>query len=103
MGDFRCVIVVFEVDEVSIDQRVVDASVSQDLHNVEDVFRFVVFHRGFVVSKSVKTDLHQSWILHFECDLFALSLVALSHYVWIGWEQGLRVFWQGVEHACQLG
>ncbi len=50
----------------------------QDLHNMEDVFRFVVFHCGFVVSECVEADLRQSWILHFECDLFALSLVAFA-------------------------
>ncbi len=58
MGYFRCVVVVFEVDEVSIDSRVVDASVPQDLHDVENVFRLVIFHCCFVVSECVWTDLH---------------------------------------------
>lgn len=58
MSDFRRVVVVFEVDEMGVNQSVVDASVSQDLHDVEDVFRLVIFHCCFVVSECVEADLH---------------------------------------------
>ena len=57
MGDFCCVVVVSKVDEVSVDEGVVDVSVPENLHNVEDVFRFMVFNCGFVMAECMKADL----------------------------------------------
>ena len=42
---------------VSVNQRVVDASVPQDLYDVENVFRLVIFHCCFVVSECVEVNL----------------------------------------------
>ncbi len=57
MCDFGGVFVVFEVYEMGVDEGVLDASVSEDLHYVEDVFGAVIFHRGFPVAESVEADL----------------------------------------------
>ena len=79
MGYFCCVVVVFEVYELCVDEGVVDVFVAEDLHDVEDVFGFVVFHCCFVVAECVEADLHESWVLEFVGDLFALSLEAFAH------------------------
>jgi len=58
VGDFCGVFVVFEVYELGVDEGVLDASVSEDLHDVEDVFCAVVFHGCFPVAKGVEAYLH---------------------------------------------
>jgi hypothetical protein len=86
-----------------VDQSVPDVLVPEDFYDLKNALCLVVLHCGFVVSECMKADLCKSWILHFEYDLSASSLVALSHYIWVRWEQRLRVFRQGVKHACQFG
>jgi hypothetical protein len=40
----------FEADELSIEEGVLDVSVSEHFHDVKDVFGLSVFHGGFPVS-----------------------------------------------------
>ena len=64
---------------MGVDEGVFDVSVSEELHDVEDVFGFVIFHCGFPVSECVEGYLRYSWVFEFGCDSFALSLIAFSH------------------------
>jgi hypothetical protein len=42
---------------MGVDEGVLNASVAEDSHDVEDVFGFLVFHGGFEVSKRMKGEL----------------------------------------------
>jgi hypothetical protein len=53
-GDSRCIFVVFEAYELGIDKGVFDVPISEELHSVENVFGFVIIHRGFPVPECVK-------------------------------------------------
>jgi len=56
------------VDKLGVYEGVFDVSVSEELHDVENVFCFVIFHRGFPVSECVEGYLHYSWVFEFSCD-----------------------------------
>ena len=43
------VIVVLEADELSVEESVLDVSVAEHFHDVQDISGFVVFHGGFPV------------------------------------------------------
>lgn len=74
MGYLDCVIVVFEVNEVCVDEGVVDVSVAQDPHYVEDVLGFVVFHGRFEVSERVEGDLVDPRVVQLRSHFLALAL-----------------------------
>ena len=52
---------------VYVDQRVFDVFVAEQLHNVDYVFGFMVFHSGFPVAESVEVYLHYSGVGEFSC------------------------------------
>ena len=52
--------------------------VPQKLHDVEDVFGFVVFHGGFPVAQGVEGYAIESGVSQFLCYPFSLFLVASS-------------------------
>jgi hypothetical protein len=99
VGYFGRVIVVFEVDQMRVDEGVVDVSVTEELHDVKNVLGLVVFHCGFPVSEGVEFDLEEPWVLQLGGGAFALYLVCLSHCrrVWV--EQSWHILWQGLDHA----
>ena len=69
LGHFADVRVhVFEAHELSVLERVLDSSVAQYLHDVQDVFGQEVFHRAFPVSQCVEMYLHEAWVSHFRGD-----------------------------------
>ena len=54
VGDPVRVFVVSEVDELRVNKRVIDVPVAEHFHDVEEVFRLVVFHCGFPMPKEKK-------------------------------------------------
>ena len=48
--------VVLKAYQLSVEKRVLDVFVSEHFHDVQDVFGFGVFHRGFPVSERVEVD-----------------------------------------------
>ena len=70
---FAYVVVVFERYELRVHKRVFDVFVSEQLHYVEDVFGFVVFHRCFPVSECVEGYLVDSWVSEFSRDSLSLA------------------------------
>ena len=58
MCDFCGVFIVFEVHELSVDEGVLDASMSEEMHYVEDVFGFGVFHCDLKATERVDAYPH---------------------------------------------
>ena len=52
--DFSDEIISFEVDEMGVDECTIEAAMTEDPFDVENVFRFMVFHSAFEVSESAK-------------------------------------------------
>jgi len=77
------VVVAFKADKLRVKQRRVDVSVAEQLHHVEDVFGFVVFHGGFPVAEGVERDLCEPWILEFGRHSFAISQVDSAIVSWV--------------------
>ena len=67
------VFVVLEGDELSVYERILDVFVSEQFHDVKDIFGFCVFGCGFPVSEGVEFDLEESWVLQLDCSSSALS------------------------------
>jgi len=61
-----------QVCELRVAHGVLDVSVSQQFHNVEDVFGLVVFHCCLPVSEGMKVDLEEPGVCQFGCASSAL-------------------------------
>ena len=56
-----------------VDKCVGDASVAEELHDVEYVFGLVIFHRGFPVAEGVEGYVEYSRVLQFLGDELSLA------------------------------
>jgi hypothetical protein len=56
------VFITFKVDEMRIDQGAFYVSVTKQVHYMQYVFGFLIFHCGFPMSQRVKVYLHDSWV-----------------------------------------
>jgi len=61
-----------KVCELRVPHGVLDVSVSQQLHHMEDVFGLVVFHCCLPVSEGMKVDLEEPGVCQFGCASSAL-------------------------------
>ena len=66
---------------MSVDHGAVDASVTEQLLNVEDILRVVVLHRGFPVAECMETYLKQSWVVKLFCKSFSLNVEARARLI----------------------
>lgn len=71
--DFAYPLICLEVDEVRVDEGVSDVFVPENLHYVEDVFRFVIFHCSLEVSQGLEGYALDSWVLKFLCGSASLG------------------------------
>lgn len=92
-------LVTFKVYEPCIYQRVLNVSMSQHFHNVQDVFCLSVFRRGFPVSEAVKVDQLEIWVLQGSRQLVSCcrQSVLVNSAVWV---EHVRIIlsWHGFEH-----
>ena len=63
MGDFGGVLVVFEVDQLSVFECVSDASVAEYVHDMKYISGFVVFQGCFEVAEGVEAYFQYPWVL----------------------------------------
>lgn len=103
-GNFGDVVVVLEVDELCVHQGVIDVLVSEDSHDMKDVFGFVVFNGGFEMSESVEADVSDPRVAEFFSDFLALSLEDASLIPNALWKYpfGFRVPWRSRSIALSL-
>ena len=60
---FADVIVSLEIDEMRIDQCVHDVLVTEQLHDVQNIFGAVIFHCCFEVAEGFEANLEEAWII----------------------------------------
>ena len=65
--------VVLETDQLSVKERVLDVSVAEHFHDVQDISGFVVFHGCFPVPEGVEVDLSDSVVFEFVCYVVSLA------------------------------
>ncbi len=70
--------VVLESNQLSVDERVLDVFVSEQFHDVKDVFGLGVFGGGFPVSEGVEVDFQDSGVSKLVGDSFSLGSEGLQ-------------------------
>jgi hypothetical protein len=61
------VIVVLEADQLRVEERILDVSVAEHFHDVQDISGFVVFHSAFPMPEGVEVDFADAVVFEFVC------------------------------------
>ena len=99
VGDPNCEVVACFVKqgcfEIDVNHRVLDAFVTEQLLDVNDVFCLVVFHCGFPVTEGCEAYFLYAWVVEFSRHVFAL-LIEVCRGARIV-EDSVAVFFEGAD------
>jgi hypothetical protein len=62
LSNFAYEFIILELYQLRVDEGVLDVLVSEQSHDIEDVFGLMVLHGGFPMSEDVESYLQNSWI-----------------------------------------
>jgi hypothetical protein len=71
---------------MSVDEGVLNATVAEETHDMQDILGFLIFHSGFEVPEGVEGNLLYTWIMEFPSDPLPLTREDTSLVAYTSWK-----------------